>query len=122
MSPLMLQAHLTDTGVANHSLADVAAKFELLICQLLSKACEELPRRGKISCASSKEETCTESSGFVAFIGDRARNSGLPRTSHAVQPEDAPLIAFIASPGHYSLENVNSCLRKANGIVLLFTV
>jgi hypothetical protein len=118
----VVQTQLTDTGVVKNSLADVVAKVELLVDQLPSKACEELARRSKISRASSKEETCAESSSFVVFVSDCARNSRLPCTSHAVQLADAPLIAFIISPGHYLLKNVNSRIRKANGIVLLFTV
>ena len=118
MSPLVLEALSTDTGVISDSLADVAAKLGLLVCQLPSKAWEERFRRDESS--SSEEETGTKSSNFVVFLGDCARNSGFPRTSHAVQPEDAALITLIISPCYYSLEDINSGIWKANGIMLPF--
>jgi hypothetical protein len=52
----------------------------------------------------------------VVFAGNRAGDGGLPSASHAVQPEDAPLVIPI-SPSLYLTEDVDSGVREAERVV-----
>jgi hypothetical protein len=54
----------------------------------------------------------------VVFAGDRAGDGRLSSASHAVQPEDAPLVTPI-SPCCYLIEDVDSGAGQAERVMLL---
>jgi hypothetical protein len=68
--------------------------------------------------APGKEDTCSQVVFIIVFAGNRAGDSGLSSTSHAVQPEDVPFITLI-NLCHYLLEDADSSVGEAIRVVPL---
>ena len=87
---------MSDVATFSYSLADVLFKEGVLLSQLRCNACKEFARMTPVLLISGKEEACSETVSFVILTSHRARNSGLARPSHPVQPEDVFVIRFIS--------------------------